>query len=334
MSSPSREQLLGYLVGALEPDEQDQVAAELDLNPTLRDELQRLGACIGRIGLSEEPQTYDPPIGLADRTCRYVAAEASQILVTPGGALAYHVESHRRFTWLDFVALGAVVLAAVTIFIPALSFSRFNAQVAACENQLRLIGFGLHGYSELQPDHTFPGPDLEGNRATAGVVAPILVSNSLAESSVFICPSSALSRERNGFRVPLLEELDKAAGSELLAWHRSMGGDYGYNLGYLVDGRLLRPSNARRVQYVLVADSPSNSQPRRVSANHRGRGQNILYEDGHVEFITRLPSPKVPDDPYHNRQGWVAAGVDRDDAVLGASADPPLPGSLIEELER
>src|SRR5262245_18602652 len=123
MSSPSREELLGYLVGALEPDEQDQIAAELDQNPTLRDELRRLGACIGRIGLNDEPHTYDPPIGLADRTCQYVAAEASRVLVTSDGALAYHAESHRRLTWLDFVALGAVALAAVTIFIPALSFS-------------------------------------------------------------------------------------------------------------------------------------------------------------------------------------------------------------------
>jgi hypothetical protein len=76
---------------------------------------------------------------------------------------------------------------------------------------------------------------------------------------------------------------------------------------------------------VLVGDAPSNSLPRRVSSNHQGRGQNVLYEDGRVHFLPELPSARIFDDPYHNRDGWVAAGVDLNDAVLGASADHPLP---------
>ena len=68
--------------------------------------------------------------------------------------------------------------------------------------------------------------------------------------------------------------------------------------------------------------------------NHRGQGQNVVYEDGRVKFLPQLPSSQFLDDPYHNRDGWVAAGVDRDDAVLGASSDPPLPVTLIEETGR
>jgi hypothetical protein len=40
---------------------------------------------------------------------------------------------------------------------------------------------------------------------------------------------------------------------------------------------------------------------------------------------------EVTDDPYHNLQGEVAAGLDRHDAVIGASADSPLPLKLIKE---
>ena len=109
----------------------------------------------------------------------------------------------------------------------------------------------------------------------------------------------------------------------------TIGGDYGYNLGYVDDGQLQRPRNAGREQYVLVGDAPSNTQLRRVSSNHRGRGQNVLYEDGHVQFIRQIPSPHLTDDPYHNREGWVSAGLDREDAVLGASGDHPLPITLI-----
>ena len=75
MSTSSREHLLGYLLGALEPTEQEQVEAELDLDPALRAELDRLAGCVGSLGLTDQPLQFDPPAGLAVRTCRYVAAQ-------------------------------------------------------------------------------------------------------------------------------------------------------------------------------------------------------------------------------------------------------------------
>jgi hypothetical protein len=297
--------------------------------------VRRLEAHLGRLGLGGEREQWDPPAGLAARTCQFVAAQTAEPVITSAGALAYRgIEHERRFTWSDFVTMAAVLIAAASLFFPALSFSRFQAQIASCQNQLRLIGFGLHGYSDLQADRSFPGPDAEGNRAASGIVAPLLVSHGLADSRMFLCPASSVLREVADFRVPSLEEIDRATEQQLKALKRSMGGDYGYNMGYVESGKLLRACNSRRDSYVLVGDAPSNSQPRRVSGNHRGRGQNVLYEDGRVQFIPQLPSPQLLDDPYHNRDGWVAAGVDRDDAVLGASADPPLPVTLINDSGR
>jgi hypothetical protein len=62
-----------------------------------------------------------------------------------------------------------------------------------------------------------------------------------------------------------------------------------------------------------------------VSANHHPRGQNVLYEDGHVQFLCLALVDGAIDDPFHNREGWIAAGVDQEDTVLGVSWDPPLP---------
>jgi hypothetical protein len=330
MTSPSREHLLGYLLQALAPHEQEQVEAEIEHNPALAVELRRLESALGRVGLQDPPERIDPPLGLARRTCRLVAEHAAGGLVTPASVLAPQAAPReRRFTWYDLVTVAAVLIAALSLAFPALSYSRFHSQIASCQNQLRLIGLGLHGYSNLQPDHSFPGPEMVGPRAVVGVVAPILVSHHLAEPPMFLCSTSPLA-SGGDFRMPSLDELDQLTGLELRHVQRAMGGDFGYNMGYVEEGRLMRPRDARRPNYVLVGDAPSDSQPRRISKNHDGRGQNVLYEDGRIQFLRELVTPQLFDDPYHNRQGWVAAGVDSDDAVLGASADVPLPLGLNE----
>lgn len=325
MSSPSDEidaLLLGYLLGSLDPQEQAAVAAALQQNAALRDRLAQIAARLHELGMDRRPPTVAPPEGLAERTCQQIlGAEMAGWRRRVAAACAAPRELSLR--WSDWVALAAVLLAAVSLVLPALRWSRFQAQVALCQNQLRLIGLGLHAYSEAAPDHSFPGPEAHGNRAVAGIVAPLLVDHQWAYPQMFLCPASPVPR-RGGFSVPALAEVDRAHGPRLRALQREMGGDYGYNLGYLEAGQLVRPRNLGRSHYILVADAPSNLQPRRVSANHGGRGQNVLYEDGRVQYVF-LPLPDLIDDPFHNREGWIAAGVDQEDAVLGVSWDPPLP---------
>jgi len=325
MTSPSREHLLGYLLGALSPDEHEQIEAEICRNPALHSEMQRLKSCVEHVGLSDERPAFDPPPGLAERTCRFVADAARRVSLPTGRLSGQGIERERRFTWYDFVTISAVVVAAASLFFPYLSFSRVSSRITTCQNQLRLIGSKMLEYSDLQPDHSFPGPEAEGPRAAAGMAASMLVSNNLANSQMFLCPGSSRAINDVAFRVPLPEELDRATGKALAAMQKTMAGDYGFNMGYMDAGKLLKPSNARREQYVLAGDAPSNSRPRRASANHSDRGQNVLFEDGHVHFLKQLPTSPSLDDPFHNRDGWVAAGVDRDDAVLGASEDSPMP---------
>ena len=324
MSSPSRENLLGYLLGALERSEHEQVELELAQNPAFRDELVRLESSIGRVGLLERPPHISPRPGLAERTCSAIALQTR-----PAVSLRRH-ESHyepRRYTWADMAVTAAVVLMAAALFFPAVSHSRFQADIAMCQNRLRQLGMAMHEYSSRQPDRSFPRIEAEGKRGVAGAYAPTLVSNRLVnDPQTFVCPS------RPGEPVPVLptmEALDLAEGAELVALQRTIGGHYGYNMGYkTADGVLVPPRDARRSQYVLLADAPSDRQPGRRTANHDGRGQNVLYEDGRVRFIINIPCAELPDDPFHNREGRVAAGLDRDDAVLGASADRPIPATI------
>jgi hypothetical protein len=57
------------------------------------------------------------------------------------------------------------------------------------------------------------------------------------------------------------------------------------------------------------------------SANHGG--QNVLYIGGNVRFHKTPAAGRDQDHIFMNRLHQVAAGVDRDDTVLGLSADRP-----------
>jgi hypothetical protein len=324
MSSPSREHLLGYLLGALERTEHEQVAAELKANPALAAEMRHLEECLGRVGLDEEPAHFDPPGGLAARTCRVVAERRERVVIARQNWTAAPVESQRSMTWVNLLTVASVLIAGAALFFPALNHSLEQAERAACQNNLRQIGLALHEYSEREPSRSFPRVETVGNRGVAGIYAPILASKQLIlDTATFLCPSMSSQRRQAKLHIPTPEEIDAANGAALRELHQTIGGDYGYNMGYWQGDQLMAPCNNGRCDYALMSDAPSDLLPGRQSANHNGRGQNVLYEDGHIKFISKFPSPQLPDDPFYNLQRRVAAGLNASDHVVGASSDQP-----------
>lgn len=336
MSSHPREHLLDYVLGALDAAEEESLERELETNAQLAAQLDRLKDKVGRFGLADEPEVFDPPAGLAARTCNFVALEANQLPQPARAAFSAPPAEHTgryRFTWADLLVAASVLVAAFALAFPAISQSRFQAQVAVCQDNIRHVGMALHEHASLDPMRWFPRIEREGNRSVAGIYAPILISGGLlADPRVIFCPSS--ERGVSGDRQPVtLEQVDAAADALLLEYFETMGGDLGYDMGHEEAGELLPTRDRRRANHPLLADAPSDGRPGRTTANHAGRGQNFFYEDGRIQWLRRLPTEVLGDDPYHNRAGRVAAGLDPEDAVLGASSDRPivLPVRLIQE---
>jgi hypothetical protein len=339
--SATREHLLGYLLGALDAAEHDAVERELAANPQLAEELARLSQTVGRWGLTDEPEMFDSPAGLAARTCHFVAREARPQVELAGSEHARaafslpsasdYAES-RRFTWADLLVAAAVLVAGFAVLFPALSNSRFQAQMIACQDRMRTLGVALHQHASFDAMHWFPRIERDGNRGVAGAYAPILVDQRLVlDPRTFVCPSSDLAAHLERLQIPSLDQLDAANGQLLADYHGSMGGSYGYSFGFIKEGDLLPQCDLRRPNHVILADAPQPGQPGRASLNHGGCGQNLLCEDGHVKWLPALPSTALADDPFHNRNGDAAAGLDCDDASLGASHERPLPIRLIKE---
>jgi hypothetical protein len=307
-----RDHLVGYLLDALEPDEQEFVEQRLAADPQLRKELELLHR--GLDPLRADRGAFEPPSGLRERTCRYVV-ERMTTLSMPEVKAA-------RWTFSDVTIMAGIMLIASSLFFPALQHSRQSARLATCQNNLRQLGTSLAGYSERHHGY-FPEILPGSNLGAAGIYAVRLAEEgSLPDPRLVVCPASQLA-EQQDFRLPTTIELKDAKGETLVTFHRTMGGSYGYSLGYLVDGKYQAPKNHYRKNFALVGDAPLLTSDGLHSLNHGG-GQNVLFEDGHAGFLTECQVGGCRDNIYLNDQDQPAAGLHENDAVLGASSARPF----------
>ena len=97
-----------------------------------------------------------------------------------------------RVRWPDLVMAIGIWLAASLLVLPAIHSSRFSAQLAACQDNLRKVSFALNNYSQRHQGF-FPLVPPEGRLAVAGIYAPTLLRGGfLTESQTVVCPGSAL----------------------------------------------------------------------------------------------------------------------------------------------
>jgi hypothetical protein len=348
MTDHVREQLLGYLLGALEEDEEALLDKQLEHDDTLRQQLTEAWHSLKPLRQSQ--RDFIPPFGLATRTCETVAELAEQPAETPPlrsaradtqpamelpAPVSLHADAAMTpaaapagfsggWTWADLAVAASVAAAAFLLIFPAIENSRFNSRLAACQDNLRQVGVALAQYS--QRNHgSFPEIPASGPLAVAGIYAPTLLEGGYLEGArQVVCPGSVLAQD-DEFSVPTMAQLQVAlVGEELTALRRRMGGSYGYTLGYVTNGRYRSTKNMNRPHFALMADAPSYTLPELTSLNHAGLGQNVLFEDGRVVFLATPKPDNLVGDFFLNDTGLVAAGMHQDDSVIGASATAPV----------
>lgn len=343
-----RENLIGYLLGALDESEAREVEAALAGTARRGDAAdgQRLGLVSSAPDLSRElsllrralkPLESDAaplpvPDGLASRTIELIRntgrfddgrrdAAAFPLRKPAISPASDPPAAPRRRQLLDRVLIAASALAASILLAPLLLDSIDQARARRAERNLGVVSQALHGYASHH--QVFPSPPDSGPLSRGGLYAPILVSEErlVADDGTLILPGTPLARSGR-FRVPTVEELEAAVGTdEFERMVRTMGGDFGYTLGHRCpDGDLQRIEDRRRSDHPLMADAPDDRG--RASQNHAGGLHHVLFEDGHVKrlFVDEIGGH---DHIYHNHHGVVSAGVCEDDAVVGASHHVP-----------
>lgn len=307
--SPISEQLLGYLLGALEPAEHQAIEARLAADPQLRQQFELLQAKLFPLADAEPAVEPPPPCNLAGRTCRYVMDRLGPTVSQFGGTTAWRAQ--------DVAVAAGVVCVAVLLFFPAVLHSRNRAQIRECQHNLMNLGLGLVEYSTLHNGY-FPRVPATGQLSAAGIYAPVLHDAGLIRYRDIVCPASDLAKG-NPVEIPTIATLRASHGAQLEHFKATMGGSYGYGLGYVEDGHYHALRNRRRGSYALMADSPQQHGATGCSA----KGHNVLFEDGHVSLMTTCRLAELDDHIFRNALGYVGAGVGRDDAVIGSSDSAP-----------
>lgn len=342
MTTTTRENLVGYLLGALEADEQAQVELELERSPQLQRELETIRARVEPLSWLEDDVA--PPPGLASQTCDQIfstsvrtrlpfppipdqhtplrsAAESAEAVSPapsqprPASRLRADEPASPSQGWSssDIVVLAGLCVAMLVMLGPALHSNVELARRNLCQNNLRTIGASLSEFAGLNPDRSLPTIEPSGPFGFAGMVVPILRDRHLLpRPAVLVCPSDDVE-----LQLYSLEELNAANDAKLGRARQDSLGSMGYNLGVVVDGEYQAPRHQGRRHYALMAEMPSSDR----SSNH-GHGRNVLFEDEHVEYV--LDNHHTGDDPFRNRRGLVKAGIGVNDAVIGASHVSPL----------
>lgn len=318
-----REQLLGYLLGALEPEERAEVERTLETNSRLREELAEIRASLQKLGLDDPPEPIEPPAGLVERTCEFVASAADQpnVALPPERAPG---PASRSYTLADALVAVSVVLVLGALVFPSLARSRFLARLTTCQNNLRHVGFALWHDSELRPTRTYTRLPWEDERTVAGMMASTLLERQLVEGpDVFICPASDQAELLPGFPMPTNRQMREAVGADLARLQHLIGGSFAYPVGFTSDGEVVPPRNTYRENYCLVGEAPVCEVGKPYRASHEGIGGNFFFEDGHIRWIEDTDYWRIVDDPYRNRNWETAPGIDRDDSVLGGGSMRP-----------
>jgi hypothetical protein len=322
-----REDLLGYLIGALEPEERARVERRLQQDPHCRRDVELLNECLDPLRALEEPIT--PPEGLARRTCSMIASlrDAPHSVETTQQPASKREWTNRRIEppcdvrrsrMADLAVAAGILFAATLLLFPALEESRRMARLTECANKLRAIGLAIQAYGQLAGGFL---PPIEPGQ-TAGIYAPRLKEAGFMVGDGWnLCPGDPRAV---AVYIPTVDEVDAARGAQRASWLRTMGGSYAYTLHHVDEHNRYRCARLRgRTSHVILADAPWAMAAGLMSGHHGGCLQNVLCEDGHVCRLTDCRVEGCRDHIFVNDDGDVAPGRHADDAVVAPSDVSP-----------
>ncbi len=202
----------------------------------------------------------------------------------------------KAFTLVELLVVVAIIGILAGIILPVLGKARENAYKVACVSNLKQIGTALRIYAN-EHGESFP-TDNDGNAMES---LSLLYSSYLSNREIFSCSSN--STDTSG----LTSQTDIADGT---AQGISFNCSYGYDP---TKDTTINPGVA------LASDIPTSNGG--LGSNHKNRGTNILYIDGHVEWkgtVSTEASDNIiyDDNIYRSVSGGTSSPTTGTDSVI------------------
>lgn len=200
---------------------------------------------------------------------------------------------NKGFTLIELLVVIAIIGILAGILLPVLSRARESARSTQCASNVKQIGMGLIMYAN-ENSEAFPS-----STADAMLSLNLLFPNYISDQRVFKCPSDTFVTAATNALV--------AVNTKFTKNQCSYGYDYTHTQADDADVAILadRPRNAPGATTPTAnTNSPNHGGTVGTVAvgDTAGRGQNVLYLDGHVEFMSTALG------------GWFSAdGTTRDD---------------------
>ena len=196
----------------------------------------------------------------------------------------------KGFTLIELLVVIAIIGILAGILLPVLSRARESARKTQCMSNVKQIGMGLIMYAN-ENSETFPS-STASNPAMASL--NLLYDTYISDNKVFNCTSDTTVTAATNAGM----SVSTSGGTEAFT---STQCSYGYDRAH---------TQADDADVALAADRPPATPSATAStANHNSRGQNVVYVDGHVEFVN---SPLA---------GWYSSdGTTRDNIYTSGSA--------------
>jgi len=274
--------------------------------------------------------------------------------------MAQHHNSPRRaFTLVELLVVIAIIAVLIALLIPALSGVREQANRVKCMSNLRSIGQAMKLYAndnkeryprtlyvdgsnayffndEARPD-PFTGPNLYANDVTMGMF--LLVRYRMLKLENFLCPSTNQELDRvfsaGGVEIPPTQRSNfrrTHPGSGTLSY--AFANQYPPVYLYPSSVRDFKHSPSAPAENAIAGDrndgidryrttnpnAPRDDMKAMNSRNHRSEGQNVLFNDGSVQWCKTPFVGYARDNIYAFKGmdvgGWPYLAEGRYDSVL------------------
>jgi prepilin-type N-terminal cleavage/methylation domain-containing protein/prepilin-type processing-associated H-X9-DG protein len=189
--------------------------------------------------------------------------------------------ARRGFTLIELLAVVAIIGILAAILLPALARSRETARRASCLANLSQLGLAFHLYAQ-ENDGELPWSGGHGNARCLVEIYP----DHVVDKRYFVCPSDSRADIRDW-------EEGGVAFNAMLDGPGSCRTSYDYFGAYTAEPIRVPPPERGFPKIPVMWDLWVGSAE---SLNHVPGGSNVLWLDGHVEFLNaeEFAGPNLP----------------------------------------